>query len=70
MGKWNHSDTSEATGDTTSQAARAGHDARDDAVKSGELERGNPEKNAEPFSKTDSAGTAATGFWNTIFGKK
>lgn len=70
MGKWTNEDTAKQSGDSTSKAAAAGHDARDDATKAGLFERGNPEKNSERFSRTDESGERATGFWGSIFGSK
>jgi hypothetical protein len=69
MGKWTDADTARETGDSSSQAAHAGHAARDDCETSGEFERGNDEKNSKPFSRDDAGGRAATGFWKSIFGK-
>jgi hypothetical protein len=68
MGKY--SDNTKDSGDSSSQAAHAEHDARDHATKEGVFERGNNEKNSTPFSRTDSAGSASGGFWDSIFGKK
>lgn len=70
MGKWTDADTAKHSGDSTSQVANAEHTARDDAAKSGEFERGNSSKNSERFSRDDSAGHAASGFWGSIFGRK
>ena len=70
MGKWTDSDTSAHSGDSGSKVAAAEHDARDDAQKAGVFERGNSSKNSERFSRTDSAGKAAGGLWNSIFGSK
>ena len=68
MGKY--SDNTKDSGDSSSKAARAEHDARDDATKAGVFERGNSSKNSERFSRDDSAGKAAGGFWESIFGSK
>ncbi|MCG2695187.1 hypothetical protein L6261_03865 [Candidatus Parcubacteria bacterium] len=70
MGKWSDVDTSKYTGDSTSKVAEAEHQARDDAEKSGLFERGNSEKNKERFSRKDESGSAATSFWDSIFGSK
>lgn len=70
VGKWTDKDTSNETGDSSSKVAEAEHDARDDGEKAGIFERGNNEKNSERFSRDDSAGQAATSFWDSIFGSK
>jgi len=70
MGKWTDADTAKDNGDSTSNIAKTEHTARDDATKAGVFERGNSSKNSKPFSKTDKSGARATGFWNSIFGKK
>lgn len=70
MGKWSDTDTAKHSGDSSSKAARAGHDARDDAVKDGIFERGNSAKNSERFSRDDATGKEAMGFWESIFGSK
>lgn len=69
MGKWTDADTSNYSGDSSSKVAEAEHTARDDATNAGVFERGNSEKNSERFSRDDDSGSAATGFWNSIFGK-
>jgi len=66
MGKY--SDNTASSGDSSSRAARAEHDARDDATEDGVFERGDSSKNSERFSKSDDSGKAATSFWNSIFG--
>ncbi len=66
MGKWTNEDTAGHSGDSTSQAAEAAHDARDHATESGDLERGNSGKNSTRFK--DNSGEA-TSFWSSIFGK-
>lgn len=68
MGKY--SENTAQSGDSSSQAARAEHDARDHATSAGLFERGNREKNSTPFSRDDSSGQAAGGFWSSIFGSK
>jgi len=70
VSKWSNEDTSSHSGDSTSQAASAGHQARDDATDEGLFERGNSEKNSQPFSRDDESGGRATGFWDSIFGSK
>lgn len=69
MGKWTDKDTAEYSGDSPGKVAEAEHQARDDATKSGDFERGNSSKNAERFSRDSAAGERATGFWSSIFGK-
>lgn len=69
MGKWTNEDTSKASGDSTSKAAAAGHQAREDATKAGLFERGNSEKNSRSFSRTDESGERATGFWEFLVPK-
>jgi hypothetical protein len=69
MGRWSNSDTGKETGDSSSKVAAAEHKARDDAQKSGDFERGNNSKNSERFDRDSDAGKAATGLWNSIFGK-
>lgn len=68
MGKY--SENTKDSGDSSSKAAQAEHDARDDATSAGVFERGNSSKNSERFSRDDSAGQAAGGFWESIFGSK
>lgn len=68
MGKY--SDNTSSSGDSSSKAAQAEHDARDHATEAGVFERGNSSKNSERFSRDDSAGQAASGFWESIFGSK
>ncbi len=70
MGKWTDADTSKYSGDSSGKVAEAEHQARDDATKDGVFERGNSSKNSECFSRDDSSGQAATGFWSSIFGSK
>lgn len=70
LGKWSNEDTAANTGSSTSQAAAAGHAARDDAEKAGVFERGNDAKNSERFSRDDDSGRAATSLWDSIFGGK
>ena len=69
VGKWSDSDTSGHSGDSSSKVAAAEHDARDDATRDGIFERGNSAKNSERFSRDDSSGKEAGGFWSSIFGK-
>lgn len=68
MGKY--IDNTSSSGDSSSKAAQAEHDARDHATEAGVFERGNSAKNSERFSKDDSAGRAAGGLWESIFGSK
>lgn len=65
MGKY--SDNTASSGDSSSKAAEAEHDARNDATPEF-FERGNDEKNSKPFPKDDDSGKAAGGFWSSIFG--
>ena len=67
MGKY--SDNTSSSGDSSSKAAEAEHDARDHATEAGVFERGNSSKNSERFSRDDNSGHAAGGFWSSIFGK-
>jgi hypothetical protein len=69
MGGWSHGDTAKETGSSSSEASAAAHQARDDATKSGDFERGNSDKNSRSFSRDDESGKEATGFWGSIFGK-
>lgn len=64
-----YSENTGASGDSSSQAAHAEHDARDHATEAGVFERGNSSKNSERFSRDDDSGKAAGGFWSSIFGK-
>jgi len=64
---WTKIDTAEYSGDSTSKVAYAEHVARDDAVKSGDFDRGDSEKNSQRFK--DNSGEA-TSLWESIFGKK
>lgn len=66
MGKWNDSDTAKHSGDSSSKAAQAGHDARDDATAAGVFERGNREKNSQRFSRDDDIGKEAMSFWDKL----
>jgi len=68
MGLFSSADTAKETGDSSSQAAKASHDARDHATSSGLFSRGDSEKNSKPFSRDDDSGKAASGFWKSIFG--
>ncbi|OGD68845.1 hypothetical protein A2996_02300 [Candidatus Campbellbacteria bacterium RIFCSPLOWO2_01_FULL_34_15] len=68
--KWTVKDTADYTGDSTSKASAAEHQARDDAEKAGVFERGNDEKNSKPFNKDDASGKEATSFWDSLFGSK
>ena len=43
MGKWTNKDTSDHSGDSSSKVSEAAHQARNDAEKSGDFERGNDE---------------------------
>ncbi len=70
MSKWTDADTSGHSGDSSSKVSSAEHDARDHATSAGVFERGNSSKNSERFSRSDSSGKAATGFWDSIFGSK
>lgn len=70
MSGWKDSDTAKESGDSSSKVAEAGHDFRDHATEAGVFERGNSSKNSERFSRDDSAGKAAGGFWDSIFGSK
>lgn len=65
MGKYN--DNTKDSGDSSSKAAEAEHDARDHATEAGVFERGNSEKNSTPFSKDDDSGKEASGFWSSLF---
>jgi len=67
MGKWTGNDTSKYSGDSSSKVAKAEHDARDSAEKSGFFSRGDSSKNSERLR--DDSGKA-TSFWNSIFGSK
>lgn len=70
MPKWTDKDTAKHSGDSLGQVARAEHQAREDASKSGDFSRGDSEKNSQPFSsKNDSATKEASGFWKSIFKK-
>lgn len=68
VGKWTDRDTSAHSGDSLGKVSGAEHQARDDATKSGDFERGNSAKNSERFSRTDDSGQRAEGFWKSIFG--
>lgn len=68
MPDWTNADTASETGDSSSQAAAAAHQARDDAEAAGLFERGNSDKNSQRFSRDDDSGKEATGFWKSIFG--
>jgi hypothetical protein len=68
MGKWTDKDTSDHSGDSSSKVSEAAHQARDDAEKSGDFERGNDEKSQHKFSRDDKSGKAASSFWGSIFG--
>ncbi len=68
MGKYD--DNIASSGDSSSKAAQAEHDARKHATDADLFKRGDDSKNSKPFSKDDESGRQATGFWNSIFGSK
>ena len=68
MGKY--SDNTSLSGDSSSKAAEAEHDARDHATEAGLFKRGDQETNSTPFPRDDDSGRAASGFWSSIFGSK
>lgn len=72
MGKsYDKGDAAKDTGTTPGKVSEAWHTARDDAVSSGHLTRGEKSGgDSGSFSRSDSSGQAATGFWGSIFGKK
>ena len=71
MGKYDKGDAAKDTGSTKGEVSGAWHQARDDAVKSGNLERGGDKGgDSGSFSRSDSSGQQATGFWSSIFGSK
>jgi hypothetical protein len=64
-------DAAKDTNSTPGKVSEAWHTARDDAVSSGHLVRGEKSGgNTGSFSRSDSSGESATGFWGSIFGKK
>lgn len=62
MGKY--SDNTNSSGDSSSKAAQAEHDARDHATEAGVFERGNDSKNSERFENTP--GGWAEGFADAL----
>lgn len=67
MGFWSSSDTQAHSGDSAKHVSQAEHDSRNDAEKAGLFERGDDEKNSQPFSRTDNSGHQAESFWKSIF---
>jgi hypothetical protein len=64
-------DAAKETGSSVKEASGAWHQARDDAVSSGHLTRGEKDGGGSgSFSRSDSSGQAATSFWESIFGSK
>lgn len=61
-----YSDNTSSSGDSSSKAAEAEHDARDHATKDGVFERGNDVKNSTPFENTP--GGWASGFADALSG--
>ena len=64
-------DAAKDTGSSVKDTSSAWHQARDDAVSSGDLVRGSSSgSGGGSFDRGDSAGQAAEGFWGSIFGGK
>lgn len=64
-------DAAKDTGSSVRDVSGAWHQARDDAVSSGHLVRGEKDGGGSgSFSRSDDSGQAATGFWSSIFGSK
>lgn len=71
MGKYDKGDAAKDTGSTVKEVSGAWHTARDHAVESGDLSRGSESGNGGgSFSRDTDSGKVATGFWESIFGKK
>ena len=65
-------DAAKETGASAKETSAAWHDARNHAVETGHLVRGSGPGtggHGKEFSRTDSSGEKATGFWSSIFGK-
>ncbi|MGB2580689.1 MAG: hypothetical protein WBC83_03265 [Minisyncoccia bacterium] len=69
MSRGSERETAEETGCSVKEARASEHDARNHATDAGLFERGNSSKNRERFSRDDSSGKSAGGFWSSIFGK-
>ena len=68
-GSYDKGDASKDTGSSAKDVSGAWHQARDDAVSSGDLTRGSSSgSGGGAFDRDSSAGQAAGGFWSSIFG--
>jgi len=71
MSKWTHDDTSDYTGDDHNTVTSAEHLARDHAVETGDLIRGDKSgHNSQRFEPSSKAGQEASGLWSNLFGSK